>query len=100
MRPNRIAAVRGAAAGLGGPAILGHCLARGESIANRLTAKHSIPRTGDNLRFRRLRLRHLRIDFGVLEFANDPHILRLLPPYILEEQHVDMLRDALRDLPA
>jgi acetylornithine/N-succinyldiaminopimelate aminotransferase len=32
--------------------------------------------------------------------ANDPHILRLLPPFILEEQHVDMLRDALRDLPA
>jgi acetylornithine/N-succinyldiaminopimelate aminotransferase len=31
--------------------------------------------------------------------ASDPHILRLLPPYILEEEHVDMLRDALRDLP-
>ncbi|TLY79359.1 MAG: aminotransferase class III-fold pyridoxal phosphate-dependent enzyme, partial [Gammaproteobacteria bacterium] len=31
--------------------------------------------------------------------ANDPHILRLLPAFILEEQHVDMLRDALRDLP-
>ena len=30
--------------------------------------------------------------------ASDPHILRLLPPYILEEQHVDMLRDTLRDL--
>ena len=31
--------------------------------------------------------------------SDDPHVLRLLPPYILEEQHVDMLRDALRDLP-
>jgi acetylornithine/succinyldiaminopimelate/putrescine aminotransferase len=31
--------------------------------------------------------------------SDDPHILRLLPPYILEEQQVDMLRDALRDLP-
>ena len=31
--------------------------------------------------------------------ASDPHILRLLPPYILEEEHVDMLRDALSDLP-
>lgn len=30
--------------------------------------------------------------------ATDAHILRLLPPYILEEQHVDMLRDALKDL--
>ena len=30
--------------------------------------------------------------------ASDPHILRLLPPYILEEEHVDMLRDALSDL--
>jgi acetylornithine/succinyldiaminopimelate/putrescine aminotransferase len=25
----------------------------------------------------------------------DPEILRLLPPYILEEEHVDLLRDAL-----
>ncbi|TLZ47222.1 MAG: aspartate aminotransferase family protein [Gammaproteobacteria bacterium] len=32
--------------------------------------------------------------------ANDPHVLRLLPPLILEEQHVDLLRDALRELPA
>ena len=31
--------------------------------------------------------------------AADPHVLRLLPPYILEEEHVDMLADALRDLP-
>ena len=28
----------------------------------------------------------------------DPHVLRLLPPFILEEEHVDVLRDALRDL--
>jgi acetylornithine/N-succinyldiaminopimelate aminotransferase len=32
--------------------------------------------------------------------ASDAHILRLLPPFILEEEHVDMLVDALRDLPA
>jgi acetylornithine/N-succinyldiaminopimelate aminotransferase len=32
--------------------------------------------------------------------SSDPHVLRLLPPFIIEEQHVDMLRDALRDLPA
>ena len=28
----------------------------------------------------------------------DPHIVRLLPPYILQDAHVDLLRDALRDL--
>jgi acetylornithine/N-succinyldiaminopimelate aminotransferase len=27
--------------------------------------------------------------------ASDPQIIRLLPPYILEEEHVDLLRDAL-----
>jgi acetylornithine/succinyldiaminopimelate/putrescine aminotransferase len=32
--------------------------------------------------------------------SNDPHILRLLPAFILEEEHVDALRDALRNLPA
>lgn len=32
--------------------------------------------------------------------ATDPNVLRLLPPFILEEEHVDMLRDALADLPA
>jgi len=32
--------------------------------------------------------------------ASDPHVLRLLPPLILAEEHVDLLRDALRDLPA
>ena len=31
--------------------------------------------------------------------AADPHVLRLLPPLILEEQHVEQLRDALLDLP-
>ena len=30
--------------------------------------------------------------------ATDPHVLRLLPPLILEEEHVDLLRDALREL--
>jgi acetylornithine/N-succinyldiaminopimelate aminotransferase len=32
--------------------------------------------------------------------SGDPHILRLLPPFILEEQHVDLLRDALAGLRA
>jgi len=41
------------------------------------------------------------LECGILAgTASDPQVLRLLPPYILEEQHVDMLRDALRDLPA
>jgi acetylornithine/N-succinyldiaminopimelate aminotransferase len=30
----------------------------------------------------------------------DPHVLRVLAPYILEEPHVDLLRDALAALPA
>ena len=30
--------------------------------------------------------------------SSDPNVLRLLPPYILEEEHVDMLSGALRDL--
>jgi acetylornithine/succinyldiaminopimelate/putrescine aminotransferase len=30
--------------------------------------------------------------------AGDSHILRLLPPFILQEEHVDMLRDALASL--
>jgi acetylornithine/succinyldiaminopimelate/putrescine aminotransferase len=30
--------------------------------------------------------------------ASDSHILRLLPPFILQEEHVDMLRDALASL--
>jgi acetylornithine/N-succinyldiaminopimelate aminotransferase len=32
--------------------------------------------------------------------SGDPHILRLLPPFVLEEQHVDLLRDALAGLRA
>jgi acetylornithine/succinyldiaminopimelate/putrescine aminotransferase len=31
--------------------------------------------------------------------AADPYVLRLLPAFILEEEHVDMLRDTLTDLP-
>jgi acetylornithine/succinyldiaminopimelate/putrescine aminotransferase len=31
--------------------------------------------------------------------AGDTHILRLLPPFILQEEHVEMLRDALASLP-
>jgi acetylornithine/succinyldiaminopimelate/putrescine aminotransferase len=41
------------------------------------------------------------LECGILTgTASDPNVLRLLPPFILEEQHVDMLRDALRELPA
>jgi acetylornithine/succinyldiaminopimelate/putrescine aminotransferase len=32
--------------------------------------------------------------------ASDPHVLRLLPPFILAEEHVDLLAAALRELPA
>ncbi|MGH8199828.1 MAG: aspartate aminotransferase family protein [Steroidobacteraceae bacterium] len=32
--------------------------------------------------------------------ASDSHIVRLLPPFILREEHVEMLRDALASLPA
>jgi acetylornithine/succinyldiaminopimelate/putrescine aminotransferase len=32
--------------------------------------------------------------------SGDPHILRLLPAYILNEGHVDQLRDALSKIPA
>ncbi|MEP7243149.1 MAG: aminotransferase class III-fold pyridoxal phosphate-dependent enzyme [Gammaproteobacteria bacterium] len=36
------------------------------------------------------------LEVGILAgTSTDPNILRLLPPFILEEQHVDMLRDAL-----
>jgi acetylornithine/succinyldiaminopimelate/putrescine aminotransferase len=39
------------------------------------------------------------IECGILTgTSSDAHVLRLLPPYILEEQHVDLLRDALKDL--
>jgi acetylornithine/succinyldiaminopimelate/putrescine aminotransferase len=41
------------------------------------------------------------LECGILAgTASDPNILRLLPAFILEEEHVDMLRDALTDLPA
>jgi len=31
--------------------------------------------------------------------STDPYVLRLLPPFVLEEEHVDMLRDALASIP-
>jgi acetylornithine/succinyldiaminopimelate/putrescine aminotransferase len=41
------------------------------------------------------------LECGILAgTASDPNILRLLPPFILEEEHVDMLSGALRDLAA
>ncbi len=41
------------------------------------------------------------LECGILTgTATDPHIVRLLPPFILEEEQVDMLRDTLADLPA
>ncbi len=41
------------------------------------------------------------LECGILAgTASDPGVLRLLPPFILEEEHVDMLADALADLPA
>ncbi|HEY2807976.1 MAG TPA: aminotransferase class III-fold pyridoxal phosphate-dependent enzyme [Steroidobacteraceae bacterium] len=40
------------------------------------------------------------LECGILAgTASDPAVLRLLPPFILEEEHVDMLADALADLP-
>ena len=40
------------------------------------------------------------LESGILAgTASDPHVLRLLPPFILEDEHVDMLRDTLRELP-
>lgn len=30
----------------------------------------------------------------------DPHVVRLLPPIVLEDSHVDLLRDALEEIPA
>jgi acetylornithine/N-succinyldiaminopimelate aminotransferase len=39
------------------------------------------------------------LEAGILAgTASDPNILRLLPAFILEEEHVDMLRDALQSL--
>jgi len=41
------------------------------------------------------------LECGILAgTASDPHVLRLLPPFILEDEHVELLRDALRELPA
>jgi len=41
------------------------------------------------------------LECGILAgTSSDPSILRLLPAFILEEEHVDMLRDTLSDLPA
>jgi len=41
------------------------------------------------------------LECGILAgTSGDPNILRLLPAFILEEEHVDMLRDTLSDLPA
>ena len=41
------------------------------------------------------------LECGILTgTAADPNILRLLPPFILQEEQVEMLRDALADLPA
>jgi acetylornithine/succinyldiaminopimelate/putrescine aminotransferase len=41
------------------------------------------------------------LECGILTgTSSDAQVLRLLPPYILEEEHVDLLRDALRDLDA
>ena len=41
------------------------------------------------------------LECGILAgTASDPNILRLLPAFILEEEHVDILRDTLSDLPA
>jgi acetylornithine/succinyldiaminopimelate/putrescine aminotransferase len=40
------------------------------------------------------------LESGILAgTASDPRVLRLLPAFILQEEQVDMLRDALRDLP-
>jgi len=41
------------------------------------------------------------LECGILAgTATDPNILRLLPPFILQEEQIDMLRDTLADLPA
>jgi len=40
------------------------------------------------------------LESGILTgTSSDPRVLRLLPPFILEEEHVAMLADALRELP-
>ena len=41
------------------------------------------------------------LECGVLAgTSSDSHVLRLLPPFILEDEHVELLRDALHELPA
>jgi acetylornithine/N-succinyldiaminopimelate aminotransferase len=41
------------------------------------------------------------LECGILAGTSvDPNVLRLLPPFILQEEQVDMLRDTLADLPA
>ncbi len=41
------------------------------------------------------------LECGILAgTSNDTHVLRLLPPFILEDEHVELLRDALRELDA
>jgi 4-aminobutyrate aminotransferase-like enzyme len=41
------------------------------------------------------------LECGILAgTSSDPQVLRLLPPFILEDEHVELLHDALRELPA
>jgi len=41
------------------------------------------------------------LECGILTgTSSDPQVLRLLPPFILEDEHVELLRDALHELPA
>jgi len=41
------------------------------------------------------------LECGILAgTSSDSYVLRLLPPFILEDEHVELLRDALRELPA
>ena len=40
------------------------------------------------------------LECGILAgTSSDPQVLRLLPPFTLEDEHVELLRDALRELP-
>ena len=56
--------------------------------------------------FVKTRLEQYAIEAALLErgiltgTSADPHVLRLLPAYILNEGHVDILRDALAKIPA
>ncbi|MBV8145471.1 MAG: aspartate aminotransferase family protein [Gammaproteobacteria bacterium] len=41
------------------------------------------------------------LECGILAgTSSDSHVLRLLPPFILEDEHVELLRDTLRELPS